>query len=658
MFKKLVSMILSLAMVLSLVAVSASATGGQYTYLESDAWTDQVKDNINAMFDQYGKYSDGYDENCKPYAVFDFDNTTSVMDVGQQIFIHSLMTLRFGMDSSERLMEMLLSEIPDPDKVVDGHSLREYATDIANAYDKLLAKGYVDPDPHDIPTTMEEDPDWMEFATKARLMYGKLSSAYTTYVVYPWISYWFTDMTPEQVTALALESHQKWMGLTGEVELKLYKNTWTSPADYESLTGQQSITFNMGIHITPELKELYQAMEDNGFDVWINSASYVDVIKAIPDHPEIFGVVGVDGVVAMTNVIKDDGTYDCKYDYYLHPQTQGHGKSETIDKLVAPNYGGNGPVFVASDSSGDFNFVTEYKDTALCLILNRNSSDDFGLLCASAVYQEKNGIDLAKAQEMGDTLYVMQGRDETVPALWKNNATLSVGKEPGQEALLSANGQKWLEMLEDGTYDSIGALINDCVNINHKLGFYVGYKTRDNVEWVNPFTDVTADDWFYDAVASVNADGLMVGTSDDQFAPKATVTRAALITTLYRMAGDPVVAAASPFVDVDEDAWYGDAVIWAVSNGIANGVGNDKFAPNATLTREQVATFLYRFARAEAGAADLSTFADADQISTYAQDAMTWAVAEGLLNGVKADTLAPQGNMTRAQMATILDRFG
>ena len=115
MFKKFVSIVLSLSMALSLMAVSASAVGGQYTYLESEAWTDQVKDNINAMFDQYGKYSDGYDESCKPYAVFDFDNTTSVMDVGQQIFIHSLMTLRFGMDSSERLMEMLLSEIPDPD---------------------------------------------------------------------------------------------------------------------------------------------------------------------------------------------------------------------------------------------------------------------------------------------------------------------------------------------------------------------------------------------------------------------------------------------------------------------------------------------------------------------------------------------------------------
>lgn len=184
------------------------------------------------------------------------------------------------------------------------------------------------------------------------------------------------------------------------------------------------------------------------------------------------------------------------------------------------------------------------------------------------------------------------------------------------------------------------------------------------IPFVNPYTDVAETAWYYDAVKYTYQNGLMDGTSKDKFEPETQMTRAMLVTVLYRAEGKPEASEfENPFRDVD-DSWYTDAICWAADKGIVDGVAPDKFAPNDPVTREQMVTILYRYATSKGtagdGKADLSSFPDAKQISSYAQDAMAWAVAGNIIQGSKVggeDYLLPADTATRAQIATVLMRF-
>lgn len=175
-----------------------------------------------------------------------------------------------------------------------------------------------------------------------------------------------------------------------------------------------------------------------------------------------------------------------------------------------------------------------------------------------------------------------------------------------------------------------------------------------------PFVDVAAEDWYGDAVAAVYAQGLMMGTAEDTFAPELVATRGMVVSILHRLAGSPTVSA-EVFEDVTADDWYGQAVAWAASEGIVSGTSAETFSPNAAVTREQLAALLCNFAAQQGvdttACSDLSNFDDAAAVSDWAQDAVSWAHAEGLLAGTSATTLSPQGEATRAQLAAMLVRF-
>lgn len=176
-----------------------------------------------------------------------------------------------------------------------------------------------------------------------------------------------------------------------------------------------------------------------------------------------------------------------------------------------------------------------------------------------------------------------------------------------------------------------------------------------------PFKDVKTTDWFYNDVKYVYEKGMMAGTAADVFAPNATTTRAMIVTILYRLEGSPAVTGTSAFVDVPAGQWYTDAVNWAAANQIVKGTSATTFAPNDSITREQMAAILYRYAQYKGydvtKKADLSGYSDNGQVSAYAKDALAWANAAKLINGVTNTTLAPQGNATRAQVSAILHRF-
>lgn len=175
-----------------------------------------------------------------------------------------------------------------------------------------------------------------------------------------------------------------------------------------------------------------------------------------------------------------------------------------------------------------------------------------------------------------------------------------------------------------------------------------------------PFTDVKTTDWFFEDVSYVYNNDIMNGTSATTFDPNATLTRAMVVTMLYRIEGEPFVSYSSSFKDVPSGQWYTDAVAWAAKNNIVNGFDASTFGPGRAITREQLAAILYRYAdykgQSTSGSASLSKFYDSSKVSSYAEDAMEWAVYEGIING-DAGYLKPAGTATRAEAAAMFHRY-
>ena len=187
--------------------------------------------------------------------------------------------------------------------------------------------------------------------------------------------------------------------------------------------------------------------------------------------------------------------------------------------------------------------------------------------------------------------------------------------------------------------------------------------TNNNTSFENivlPFTDVNAYDWYYNSVKYVFPNNMMAGTDTTMFSPNVTTTRAMIVTILHRLDGNPN-ATASNFIDVEQNQYYTNAVAWASANGIVSGYGNGNFGPNDTITREQMAAILYRYAQYKGYDTtqknNLSNYIDAKDINAYAVEALQWANQVGMITGVTDTTLVPNGSATRAQVSSILMRF-
>lgn len=194
--------------------------------------------------------------------------------------------------------------------------------------------------------------------------------------------------------------------------------------------------------------------------------------------------------------------------------------------------------------------------------------------------------------------------------------------------------------------------------------FPMAILAAENDDSTLPFKDVSADDWFYDPVTYAYEQGLMTGTSADAFSPNTAMTRGMIVSVLYRLEGSPTLADDNlgyPYEDVRGDDWYAMPVYWARENGIVSGYSDTQFGPNDPITREQMAAILHNYSAYKgqdvSARADLSKYSDADQVSSWAETVLSWANAEGLINGMTETTIAPQGLATRAQVAAIFQRY-
>lgn len=250
--------------------------------------------------------------------------------------------------------------------------------------------------------------------------------------------------------------------------------------------------------------------------------------------------------------------------------------------------------------------------------------------------------------------YLMNGNDTyyTFKEIW--------GSE-GRTYLSNGNGMKTRDIVELYLKEVLEGKISDTydkaqnrITLIHEEPF------------VNPFKDVAESDWFYDAVRFNYQAGLIKGMTEDTFEPETDLSRAMMVTLLYRMEQEPEASEyENPFEDVEKDAWYTDAICWAAANKIVNGTTETTYEPDETLTREQAAAIFYRYACMKgydvSELVDFSSYPDAGRVSSWATQEMSWAVGALLINGISMEDgytyLAPQNSATRAQMATILMRF-
>lgn len=388
--------------------------------LEENNWVPETRNAINNLMQNYGKHSDGYDDIQKPYVVFDFDNTTAFFDVQEALLIYQLENLRFKIPK-DKMYDVLITEIPNTNFTeeynnIDNKTLNieMVARDCQNAYEWIF-DNYEEFEQGGTMTIDEihKTDQYKEFTTKVRYLYDAIGGTFDASVCYPWVTYLFTGMTSEEVRKLAEDSHDYWFTID-----KWEKIKWESP-DIESESGRVTTSYKTSIAIPPESKDLYKKLMTNGFDVYICSASFIDVIEPLAYNPK-YGLNVPEGNVYAMMLKKDENDrYINEYDYDTYFQTQGPGKRKTIDKFILPKYNGKGPIMVCGDSQGDFNMITEYNDeTKLGLIINRVRSDDFKFISREA--SETFGKPNAK--------YVLQGRDENKGVYIKTQESILLGE--------------------------------------------------------------------------------------------------------------------------------------------------------------------------------------------------------------------------------------
>ena len=296
------------------------------------------------------------------------------------------------------------------------------------------------------------------------------------------------------------------------------------------------------------------------------------------------------------------------------------------------------------------------------------------------VIVDENGEEIA-ANEDGNIVVPEGGATVELPGAIveiEEGATISVNEDGSvtvEDGNATAQTDKGAEIsLPNGSVisgDNTVIVGEDGATVNFDSGISLGIKGDSVIQidesaplgyvvvGATPFNDVKNSDWFSDAVQFAYSHNLFAGTGTNTFSPVTPMTRGMLVTVLYHLAGDPAIGAAADFADVADGAYYADAVAWAVENKVASGVGADMFAPSQNITREQLVTMLYGYAKkiglAEAGSA--AAFADADSISPWAAEAVAWAKASGVVAGRPGNIFDPKAPATRAEVAAILLSF-
>jgi len=493
---------------LSLTSCNKKEEELNLTLLTRNDWEKDVKNNLNELIKTY--------RNQNEYVVFDFDNTTCIFDIEEQLIVYQLETMSFELNPTE-LKTMLGVGLSTTDRSISGYgyfgdhdnyqmTYDDLIDDIYTAYYTLYNNSNYGPFTYKglseaKQTSISQTAEHKEFKTKMRMMYDLVCDKESTEVAYPWITYWFSGMTEEELYSFSSRSHNYYKTVESEIV-----NWHTDGAS--SKTGSVDIEWTKGIRVSDNLVELYNAFTKNGIDVWVVSASAVDVVRAAVDA---FGLHDIcKGVIGMTNKLVNNKFVN-EYDYIsgvgyytkanggwekmtapIKTQTQAKGKVTAIMNTLYNEYSKKGPIAGFGDSTGDFNFCTEFDSLKLALFFNRANrkvTDGGGLIAPLAMYQKDVlKYDLKKANSNGDTLYLLQGRDENgTRSLRDSNETLLIGQSTGKlyrnnDNLALYNLFKKYNLSTKYIVDNFSHITQSENILGFKYGFFNSYNGYHNIK--------------------------------------------------------------------------------------------------------------------------------------------------------------------------------
>ena len=427
------------------------------------------------------------------YVVSDFDNTTVIYDIALQCAIYQLEKMYFAM-SPDEMAVALKTNLPE-DTIISN-----YVDDIQTAYSALINKYGIFTASGINESNMDEihnDIYWQEFATKMKCLFLYVEDTVDDALACEWIMYWYTNMSEAEVYFLYKKSCEYYQ------YQETTSVTWTSP-NIESKSGVTSCTFVTGVSTTNSVKNMLKYYVENGIDTWICSASHVDGVRAAVDA---YGLSDyITGVIGMTQKTVN-GKFVSAYDYETgYPYiNKGNGKWEKLNEpikalparegkvtaiknVLLPRYNNAQPLAGFMDASGDFNFCTEFSNMKMVICYNRANrkiTEGAGLVAIAAMYQKEKNIDLKKANQNGDTYYLLQGRDENGKrSLRESNYTLRFG-ETQEKLFANEDNNTLFKYLKDNNlslkefYDTFAIKTkaeNSRIGVAHgHLDNYAGY---------------------------------------------------------------------------------------------------------------------------------------------------------------------------------------
>ena len=393
-------------MAAALVATGCASLQPQALVLPPANWEAGNRAQIEGLIAGLGKGSARYDAARPPYVVFDWDNTSIFLDIEEAALIYQLENLVFGATPAQ-LDTALRRNIPKTNFLPGNNnaagqpvSIDRIAPDIVASYIWLRAN-YVGFGGTQTLAQVRHSAHYTAFITKVRYLYEAIGDTFDHDTAYPWVTYLFAGMTEAQVRKLTVDT------VNWQLKEPITKVKWTSPASLPGAAGVVSVSWKNGLRLQPEMQALYAAFRNAGFDVWVCSASFVDVIKEISSNPAFGYNNQAERVLAMELERDANGVIQPAY-RRGYDQTQGPGKTKNIQRFLVSKYG-YGPCFIAGDSEGDQNMMADFADTQKVLIVNRlrDPKTDIGKFSALAVQN------YGKA----DTRYLLQGRNDNT-GMW------------------------------------------------------------------------------------------------------------------------------------------------------------------------------------------------------------------------------------------------
>lgn len=344
-------------------------------------WNPDVHAKISKMLTELGKESDTYDASMKPYAVFDFDNTSIINDVEMSLMYYQIMNLRYKLKPDEFFASVTgcLSDIDIP--IYGNLSARMFAEDLTADY-MFLYSSYISrfENPHTREaeaalSAIRNTDEYKDFAAKYVLFYQSVSQVYDYATDCIWIIEGLNGMTPKEIAALTKESCGYFTAMDGIREV-----TWESPC--MGACGKISGIHFEGLSISDEMKNLYKILRAEGFAVYIVSASLEIIVEAMACDPDYGFNMDPECVFGLRMKDTADGIFHAEYsDFYI--QTFKKGKTEAIKAYIAPSHGDKGPCLVAGDSNGDYDMLTAFDDMIVGLIINCGNTGNISDLASS-----------------------------------------------------------------------------------------------------------------------------------------------------------------------------------------------------------------------------------------------------------------------------------